>query len=156
MIKLVISLFYKIVNEKMSPTYKKLVTLDRNGYIFNNKQDLYSINLSLYLELIHSVTNDYIVQEIIMCLSSKPQAVKELFLEDLSTNNQLHYSLLACKIMNERKIINKNINKACAKNMATFLKGYFPRDYFTWYSCLYLALSAKSKAENNKVSVINE
>ncbi|MFO5742581.1 hypothetical protein ACLBPW_31305, partial [Klebsiella pneumoniae] len=59
------------------------LTLDRNGYIFNNKQDLYSINLSLYLELIHSVTNDYIVQEIIMCLSSKPQAVKELFLEDL-------------------------------------------------------------------------
>ncbi|MFO5759876.1 hypothetical protein ACLBQR_31445, partial [Klebsiella pneumoniae] len=81
------------------------------------------VALTISLELTHSLPIDYIVQEIIMCLSSKPQAVKELFLEDLSTNNQLHYSLLACKIMNERKIINKNINKACAKSMATYLQG---------------------------------
>ncbi|HFH4533479.1 hypothetical protein [Pseudomonas aeruginosa] len=140
----------------MSPTYKKLVTLDKNGYIFNNKQDMYSINLSLYLDLIHSVSSDYFVREIITCLSSKPQAVKDLFLEDLSTNYQLHHALLACKLLNENKVIDKDTIKRCAKMMATFLKGYFPRDFFSWYSCFYLALSSKNRAEYNKVTAINE
>lgn len=152
MFKYVISLFYKTINKDISPKYKKLIELDSGKYIFNYKHDLYSINLSLYLDLILSATTDHLVREIILCLSTKPKAVKDIFLEDISTNYKLHLLLLACNTDNKNKVINRQ----CAHVLATFLKGYFPKDYFTWYSFCYFAISTNKQSESIDVSVVTK